>query len=325
MNRVTVAIPAYNGARFLPETLQSLRAQSLPEFKLVVLDDASTDGSAALAESLGVHVERNAQRLGLAANWNHALALCTTEYLVIAHQDDLYEPAFLATMLETIEAHPRAIAAHCKASTIDEHGHVTAHPASVYKDRFWPRDTRVIEREPAEELRILRQGNYVIAPSAMLRMELVRHRGPFDARFAFVTDWEYWLRAVAAGHTLVGISERLVRFRRHEDTATRASERSLQRYEEELELLSELHARVPAARPFRPLEINLLADFVARLSAGDREGATALLVFAREQVPRFAHARLMATALRGGRAAGRLLQAAQAAYLRASHNREVRP
>jgi glycosyltransferase involved in cell wall biosynthesis len=325
MNRVTVAIPAYNGARFLGETLQSLRGQSLADFTLVVLDDASTDGSAALAESLGVRVERNPERLGLAANWNRALALCTTEYLLIAHQDDVYEPSFLATLLETIDAHPRAIAAHCKASTIDEHGYATAHPASLYKDRFWPRDARVVEREPAAELRILRQGNYVIAPSAMLRMELVRQRGPFDARYEFVTDWEYWLRAVAAGDTLAGVNAPLLRFRRHEATATRASERSLLRYEEELQLLGELDTRVPAARPFRPLENNLLADFVARLAAGDRQGAAALLAFARERLPRFAYAGLMSAALHGGRAGGRLLQLAQAAYLRAARNREVRP
>jgi hypothetical protein len=90
-------------------------------------------------------------------------------------------------------------------------------------------------------------------------------------------------------------------------------------------LLAELHARVPSARPFRPLENNLLADFVARLSAGDRDGAAALLAFARERMPRFAYAALMAAALHGGRAGGRLLQAAQAAYLRASRGREVRP
>lgn len=322
MNRVTVAIPTYEGARFLGETLQSLRAQSLTDFDLIVLDDASSDDTVRVAESHGVRVERNAQRLGLAANWNRAIALCTTDYLVIAHQDDVYEREFLATMLPLLESHPRAIAAHCKASTIDEHGRATAHPASLYKDRFWPRDARVVERD--DELAILRQGNYVIAPSAMLRMSLVRQRGPFDARFAFVTDWEYWLRALLAGHTIVGLAERLLRFRRHEATATRASERTLQRYDEELTLLRELDARVPAQHPYRPLENNMLADFVARLANGDRDGAAMLLAFGAERVPNFAYASLMRAAMHGGRAGGQLLRAAQAFYLRAARHREVR-
>jgi hypothetical protein len=147
-------------------------------------------------------------------------------------------------------------------------------------------------------------------------MPLVHRRGPFDTRYTFVTDWEYWLRALRAGDTLVGVSERLVRFRRHEGTATRDSERSLRRYEEELELLRELDARLPAPRPFRALEQNLLADFVARLAAGDREGAAALLRFGQERVPRFRYALPLRAALAAGRPAGRLLQLAQAAYLR---------
>ncbi|MEA2490723.1 MAG: hypothetical protein QOH21_2515, partial [Acidobacteriota bacterium] len=198
MKPVTVAIPSFNGARFIGETLASLRTQTMRDFDLLVLDDASDDDTAAIAASFPeVRVIRNAERLGLAANWNAALALCETSYLVIAHQDDLYEPRFVETMLATIEAHPRAIAAHCKAATIDEHDLPIAHPAGVFKDRFWPRGAPVVERQPAEELAILRQGNYVIAPSAMLRMALVRERGTFDTRYAFVTDWEYWLRAVA--------------------------------------------------------------------------------------------------------------------------------
>lgn len=326
MKPLTVAIPSYSGARFIGETLASLRAQTMRDFDLVVLDDASSDDTAAIAASFAdVRVIRNSERLGLAANWNAALTICETPYLVIAHQDDVYRPRFVATLLAALEAHPRAIAAHCKAATIDEHGLPIAHPAGVFKDRFWPRGAELVEREPAAELAVLRQGNYVIAPSAMLRMALVRKRGAFDVRYAFVTDWEYWLRAVAAGDTLVGVGARLVRFRRHEATATRASERSLRRYEEELELLGELHARVPATHPFRPLENNLLADFVARLSAGDRDGAAALLAFARDRVPHFAYAALMGAALHGGRAGGLLLQLAQAAYLRASRHREVRP
>ncbi|HEY0142006.1 MAG TPA: glycosyltransferase [Thermoanaerobaculia bacterium] len=321
MTRVTIAVPTFNGARFLSETLASLRSQTLPPADLVVLDDASSDDSAAVAASMPeVRVIRSAERRGLAANWNAALALCETPYLVLAHQDDVYEPRFAETLVAALEAHPRAAAAHCKASTIDEHGRPFTHPAGLYKERFWPRDAAIVEREPAAELAILRQGNYVIAPSAILRMSIVRQLGPFDTRYAFVTDWEYWLRASLAGHTLVGVVERLVRFRRHEATATRDSERSLRRYEEELELLLSL----PAPTSLRPLENNLLADFVARLAAGDRAGAAALLRFGHERIARFRYSTLMRFALHGGRAAGRLLALAQAAYLRTLAARPIR-
>ena len=302
--RVTIAIPIYNGARFLREAIESLLAQSYDDFTLLGIDDASTDDSVAIASSFDrVRVVRNPARLGLAANWNRAIGLCESEYLVIAHQDDVYSPRYLERMAAVIDAHPRAFAAHCKSATTDD-------PATRFKDRFWPRGAGVVEREPAEELAILRQGNYVIAPSVILRRSALP--GLFDTRYEFVVDWDFWLRGLSAGRTLVGVNERLVSFRRHEETATLASERTMRRYEEELELLGD-------TGPYRALERNLLADFVRRLAAGDRAGARALLAFGTERVPCFertAAARLMRAALPGGRAAGTALRLMQAIYVR---------
>lgn len=312
---VTVAIPVYNGARFLRETLQSLKRQTLAAATIAVLDDASTDDSIAIAREESVDVIPSATRAGLAANWNRALEHCHTPYLVIAHQDDAYEAPYLETMLAAIERHPRALAVHCRASTIDEAGAPIADPAALFKDRFWS-DEPEIERDPSPELRLLRQGNYVVAPTAMLRMSASRALGPFAARYQFVTDWEYWLRAVLAGFTLVGVREQLVRFRRHAETATKASESTMRRYEEELDLLRDLDARVPSEHAYRAVQRNLLADFVSRLSSGDRAGASELIRFGEELVPRFPYATLMRLALRGGRPAGRVLALARNLYVR---------
>lgn len=313
--RVTIAIPTWNGARFLRETIRSLAPQA---DELIVLDDASSDGSATIAAREHVRVERNETRLGLGANWNRAIALCNTPYLVIAHQDDVYEPPFRRKLLQALEAHPRSFAAHCKAMTIDENGRPIDHPAGLFKERFWPGDKEVT-REPDEEIALLQQGNYVIAPSVMLRMETVQQLGRFREDYQFVTDWEYWLRGLFAGQTLTGVNERLMRFRRHEQTATRESERTMRRYEEELDLLQLLAERHPSRHPYRALENNLTADFVARLRAGDRDGAKAVLRFGIERVPSFSRsprAVALRAALRGGRMGGRFLAALQSVYLR---------
>ncbi|HYR27673.1 MAG TPA: glycosyltransferase [Thermoanaerobaculia bacterium] len=311
--RVTVAIPVYNGARFLAEAIRTLIAQQ--HATVIVLDDASTDDSVAIARGFdGVRVVENRERVGLAGNWNRALALCESEYLVIAHQDDVYAPRFVERLADMLDRHPRAFAAHCKADTIDEHGRPTRDPAALYKDRFWPRGAPEVEREPEDEIAVLRRGNYVIAPAVMLRMKDAATIGRFDARYDFVTDWDYWLRGLFAGKTLAGLSERLISFRRHAGTATRVNERTLRRYEEELQLLRALEARVPAKQPYRPLENNLLSDFARRLASGDRDGAAALLQFAREHG--LGRAGLMRAALAGGRAAGAALQLAQALYVR---------
>jgi GT2 family glycosyltransferase len=312
---VTVAIPVYNGARFLRETLQSLKRQTLAAAEIAVLDDASTDDSIAIAREESVDVIPSATRGGLAANWNRALEHCRTPYLVIAHQDDAYEASYLETMLAALERHPGALAAHCRARAIDENGAPIADPAARFKDRFWSGEAE-IERDASTELELLRQGNYVVAPTAMLRMSASRAVGPFAERYQFVTDWEYWLRALAAGFTLVGVRERLVRFRRHAGTATKASESTMRRYEEELELLRDLDGRVPSKHAYRAVQRNLLAGFVSRLSSGDRGGASAMIRFGEERVPHFRYATLMRFALRGGRPAGRVLALARDLYIR---------
>ena len=314
---VTVAIPVYNGVRFLAETIRSILAQSESAFRLVCVDDASTDHSVAIARGfddprLSVIV---AERHGsLAQNWNRALWLVDTPYVVIAHQDDVYERDYLATMLPLIESRPSAFAAHCKTRAVDADGRAIRLASARFKETFWPANDPY-ERAPAAELAVLRRGNYVVASSVMMRVEAARQIGAFNETLQFVTDWDYWLRGVRAGFTLAGTHRRLVRFRRHEQTATRATEISLRRYEEELALL-----RANGAGSFRLVENTLTADFAARLAAGDRPGAAALLDFGAREIPGFGGTRLrvLRAAARAGAIGGRLLDAAGKAMVELS-------
>jgi glycosyltransferase involved in cell wall biosynthesis len=311
-SRVTVAIPTYNGARFLRESITSILGQTCRELTVICIDDASSDDSAGVAESVGVRVARNPSRIGLAANWNRALDLCETEFLVIAHQDDVYAPQFIERMIETLDRHPPAFAAHCKSTVIDEDGREIEDPAALFKERFWPRGKKEVEAE----ITTLRNGNYVIAPAVMMRMPAA---GRFNETYEFVTDWDYWLRGLLDGKPMIGLNERLVSFRRHAETATLASERSMRRYEEELQLLREIDERVPATHPYRALENNLLTGFARRLADGDRDGARTLLRFGVKRVPSFsrsARARLMRSALPFGKAGGALLRTAERLFLR---------
>jgi glycosyltransferase involved in cell wall biosynthesis len=315
MNRVTVVIPTYNGSRFLGQTIESLLEQTYPHLALICLDDASTDGSAEIAAAVGggrVRIVRNEQRIGLAANWNRARELCQSEYLVIAHQDDLYEKTFAASLALMLDTHGNAFAAHAKAMTIDADGRRTNDPAGRYKDRFWF-GAEPQERSPLEDLEILRTGNYVIAPAVMFRTAAMDAIGPFDDRYQFVTDWDYWLRGLFAGYTLVGTHARLVRFRRHDATSTRDSERTMRRYEEELGLLKTINGRLQSPPSFAAIENTLIDDCARRLLTGDHSGARRLRDFGRERIPRFSGSirdRMMSTAIHAGWFGGALLRAA---------------
>lgn len=309
---ITIVMPVYNGARHLREAIASLQPA-----RVIVVDDASADDSAAIARDAGAEVVRNDRHLGLAANWNRCVELVATPFFVLAHQDDVYEPGFAATMLALIEAHPRAFIAHCKTTSIDDDGRAADTPAARYKESLWP------SRDPYEEggdaaLRRLARGNFIVAPSVVFRTEAVRAIGAFSA-LDFVLDWEYWLRGVLAGWTIAGTHRRLVRFRRHAATATRALERTLDRYREEIGLQRwiEREAKLPAQ--FTTVSRIILSEIAATLANGDRARAAELLSFARTEVPGFrgtATSALANLAIASGKLGGRAMLAAQAVALR---------
>ena len=325
---VTLVLPVFDGRRYLEETLRSLLAQEHAELELVVVDNASTDGSAELAESLEdprLRVVRAAEHLPMVASWNRAAEQAQGELFALCHADDLYEPEWLGTMLELLEGRPRAFAAHCRVTTIDETGREIRSAAESFKDRSWPEE-EPCEREPADELAVLARGNYLLAPTVLYRRSAVDAIGPFSDRFPFAADWDYWIRGLLAGFTIAGTHRRLVRYRRHPHMTTRLTERDLSRYEDDLAIpewaASEGHAAglLESPEPDHRAAINILSSAIARrLSEGDREGARRLLELARERARGFrgsARDRLLAAARWAGRAGGLALRAAEAAYAR---------
>jgi succinoglycan biosynthesis protein ExoO len=102
---VSVIMANYNGARFLGAAIASLRAQTLPDWELIVVDDASSDGSpqivqAAIAADPRVRLIRQAERSGPGAARNLGLEAATGDWIAIADSDDLMAPERLARLLE---------------------------------------------------------------------------------------------------------------------------------------------------------------------------------------------------------------------------------
>lgn len=320
-------MPSYNGARHIGEAIESLLSQTARAARIVCIDDASSDSTGALIchfAARGVELLHNPERCGLPANWNRAIDLVTTPYFVIAHQDDIYEPSYIDRLRALLDDHPRAFIAHCRAKYIDANSKPISHPAASFKDRFWSADEPQ-ERTASDELRVLSRGDYIICPSVMYRTEAVRSIGKFDESYAFVPDWEYWTRGVAAGLTIVGTHDRLLRYRYHAASATREHEKSLRRFEEELALTNRI-AEITGVRrgAHDAVKNTLLAEFATRLARGDRTGSRALIEFGRLRIPRFSrstHGVLMAASLFGGRMAGTLLSLVERLYVRFARSR----
>jgi len=144
--RVGIALPVYNGQRFLAEALESLLAQTYGDFEIVVCDNASTDRSAEIADRFAardrrVRVVRNDEHVGAAENFNRAFALCEGELFKWAAHDDLCAPGFLARCVEALDRRPAAVLAWPRARVIDEEGRVVEdYPLSLDTDAPRPVD-----------------------------------------------------------------------------------------------------------------------------------------------------------------------------------------
>ena len=109
---VSVIIPCYNGAAFLPETLQSVLDQTHPPLEVLVIDDGSTDRSVEIAASFGPPVRSISQKnQGESVARNRGLTEARGEWVAFLDADDLWQPSKLERQLAA--ARPRHVAVHC--------------------------------------------------------------------------------------------------------------------------------------------------------------------------------------------------------------------
>src|SRR5687767_3754171 len=125
--RVTVFIPTRNRAEWLGGAIESVLAQTYRDFRLVVSDNGSTDGTAAVVEGFDdprIEYVRRAPELDLDLNahFNLCFEECRTELVCTMPDDDRVEPAFLERTVAALDAAPRAGLAHAQVSIVDRDG-----------------------------------------------------------------------------------------------------------------------------------------------------------------------------------------------------------
>lgn len=129
---VTIGMPVYNGDEYLAEAVASLLAQTHAALQLIIYDNASTDRTYEVAQSIAardrrVQVVRHPHPISVAENFIVAAERSTTDYFCWAAHDDLREPEFLATLVALLQASPQAGLATCGCSEIDPDGSFRRH------------------------------------------------------------------------------------------------------------------------------------------------------------------------------------------------------
>lgn len=127
MKKITVGLPVYNGENYLAAAIDSILAQTYPDFVLLISDNASTDGTGDICHAYAkkdarIRYIRQPRNIGAAANYNFVAAQCDTPYFKWAAHDDVLGPEFLQTCLDALERDPGIVLASPASVLIDETG-----------------------------------------------------------------------------------------------------------------------------------------------------------------------------------------------------------
>lgn len=124
---VTVGVPVFNGAQYIAATIDSLLAQTLPDFELLISDNASTDETVSICQQYAakdprVRVIRQQTNIGLAHNWNVLVHEARGEYFKWCSASDLCLPAFLERCVAVLKADPSLVACYGRTRFTDAQG-----------------------------------------------------------------------------------------------------------------------------------------------------------------------------------------------------------
>lgn len=210
---VCICIPTYNAARTVRETLESILAQTYPNLLVHVSDNASTDDTVKVVESIRdprITVHRNAENIGGEGNFNRCIQLGTGKYTAIFHADDLYEPDMVEKQVAFLEANAEAGAVFTAARVIDDSGCQTGRldPPNCLMSAGHLHDFKAIFRA------VLRYSNFLICPSVMARTEVYQReiRRWNGEAFRNSADLDVWFRILRA-HPIGILAEPLIRYR----------------------------------------------------------------------------------------------------------------
>lgn len=137
MAKVAVIVPNYNHAQFLSQRIESVLGQTYTDFKLLILDDMSSDDSREVIERYRsddrVRVLYNAENSGgTYFQWNKGIAETSSDYIWIAESDDYADSALLGRLVQQLDAQPTVGMAVCESVVVDEHNN----RLGIYRDIF---------------------------------------------------------------------------------------------------------------------------------------------------------------------------------------------
>lgn len=244
---VSVIIPNYNYARYLPERIDSVLRQTFQNFEIILLDDCSTDNSIEILEQYRSNpkvsaVEYNKENSGSTfRQWEKGLSLARGKYAWIAEADDLADPTFLERTVKAMEeGGDKMVGAHVLSQLINSEGKMFDYTGH---DHFFTPNGKIEIYDGLDYIRSrMLIGSAVYNTSmAIFSIDAWRNipdRVYLDMRYS--GDWLFWGEIIRQGNVGV-VREKLNSFRKHGVSVTDEGLRTRKAKFEDLKVLSRLY------------------------------------------------------------------------------------
>ncbi|WP_176592706.1 trifunctional glycosyltransferase/class I SAM-dependent methyltransferase/polysaccharide deacetylase [Sphingobium sp. EM0848] len=215
---VSVIMPAYNAEATIEAALDSLAAQSFTDWEALIVDDGSTDATAAIVARRAAQDSRfrlvQGTREGAAAARNRGIALAAGQWMSFLDSDDWIDPGFMATMLAALDAAPDYRVAYCGYQRVMPDGTMTA---STVDPRVQDAPFHIFARTCAVTINCL-----------MIDRQMVVDAGGFDTSLPTCEDWDLWQRLSRAGTQWLMVDKPFAYYRASTGSLTRASRQMLE-------------------------------------------------------------------------------------------------
>ena len=246
--KVSVCMPIYNSAPYLAQAIESVLMQSYKDFELLIVDDCSTDGSAAIAGNYvgrdsRIRLQINPVNRGMVGNWNYCLEQARGEYVHFMFGDDYFiSPEAISLKVKALNEHPDVSIVSSSRQVVDENGNfITVWQGFRDLESANPRHVA----QACLKLYHLVDGtlkfgcleNFIGEPSAVMFRKTEAGHG-FSFEYKQLVDLEMWFRLLAKGRFSF-FSEPLIAFRRHDAQQTAKNSKDFVHIEEYLALIKQ--------------------------------------------------------------------------------------
>lgn len=206
---VTVFIPSYNYAQYLPQTIESVLAQTYSNWELIIVDDCSTDDSPRIIEDYALRYPGKIRAIlldknvGQAAASNIGLGQARGEYISLIASDDVATPNRLEEAVAYLDAHPSVAAAFSKVAYIDGQGNPVIPAIDMFNVQVTDLRSQLLEQ------------NLLCATSCTARTQVIQALRGVNPQLGHVEDYDLWLHMLDQ-HDLVRLDTVWVKYRIHD-------------------------------------------------------------------------------------------------------------